>query len=201
MMPSKAPTDLKKMMTEANHAEVNRCCCSRRASEDRKLVLPRHRWHPSRRWNAALTIWSALSILDRLERRIGGRRLLASSDGRSGWPDRGVYFFMEDGERRTDSGGGLRVVRVGTHALTSSSRTTLWKRLSQHKGKKASGGGNHGLDLTPAGRLDFLKHPARPAQPGESRTVRRKSARARAASNGKSAESIGAMPLLWLGNR
>jgi len=52
------------------------------------------------------------SILDRLERRIGGRRLLASSDGRSGSPDRGVYFFMEDGERRTESGGGLRVVRV-----------------------------------------------------------------------------------------
>ena len=83
------------------------------------------------------------SILDRLERRIGGRRLLASSDGRSGWPERGVYFFMEDGEHRTDSGDGLRVVRVGTHALTSSSRTTLWKRLSQHKGQKASGGGNH----------------------------------------------------------
>lgn len=83
------------------------------------------------------------SILDRLERRIGGRRLLASSDGRSGWQDRGVYFFMEDGERRTESGGGLRVVRVGTHALASSSRTLLWKRLSQHKGQKASGGGNH----------------------------------------------------------
>lgn len=83
------------------------------------------------------------SILGRLERRIGGRRLLASSDGRSGWPERGVYFFMEDGEYRTDSGDGLRVVRVGTHALTSSSRTTLWRRLSQHKGQKASGGGNH----------------------------------------------------------
>ena len=50
---------------------------------------------------------------------------------------------MEDGECRSDSGDGLRVVRVGTHALTSSSRTTLWKRLSQHKGQKASGGGNH----------------------------------------------------------
>ena len=69
--------------------------------------------------------------------------MLTSCDGRSGWPDRGVYFFMEDGECRTDSGDGLRVVRVGTHALTSSSRTTLWNRLSQHKGQKASGGGNH----------------------------------------------------------
>ena len=69
--------------------------------------------------------------------------MLASCDGRSGWPERGVYFFMENGECRSDSGVGLRVVRVGTHALTSSSRTTLWKRLSQHKGQKTSGGGNH----------------------------------------------------------
>ena len=50
---------------------------------------------------------------------------------------------MEDSEGRTDSGEGLRIVRVGTHALISSSQTTLWKRLSQHKGQKASGGGNH----------------------------------------------------------
>lgn len=50
---------------------------------------------------------------------------------------------MENGEHRTDSGEGLRVVRVGTHALTSSSKTTLWKRLSQHKGQKIAAGGNH----------------------------------------------------------
>ena len=31
------------------------------------------------------------------------------------WPQRGVYFFMEDGEERSDSGSGLRIVRVGTH--------------------------------------------------------------------------------------
>jgi hypothetical protein len=83
------------------------------------------------------------SILDCLDRGIGGRRRLASCDGRSGWPKRGVYFFMEADEGRTDSGEGLRVVRVGTHALISSSQTTLWNRLSQHKGRKASGGGNH----------------------------------------------------------
>ncbi len=59
------------------------------------------------------------------------------------WPQRGVYFFMEAGERRSDSGDGLRVVRVGTHALTTSSRSTLWGRLSQHKGQERSGGGNH----------------------------------------------------------
>src|SRR5262245_46620080 len=83
------------------------------------------------------------ALLDRLERRSGGRRLLSACDGRMAWPTRGVYFFMENGEVRTDSGSGLRIVRVGTHALTEGSATTLWKRLSQHKGQQKSGGGNH----------------------------------------------------------
>lgn len=83
------------------------------------------------------------TILGRLENAIGGRRSLSTCDGRMNWPQRGVYFFMEHGEERADSGHGLRVVRVGTHALTSSSRTTLWKRLAQHKGQDRSGGGNH----------------------------------------------------------
>lgn len=86
---------------------------------------------------------SFYSILDNLEQRVGGRRLLAGCHGRMEWPERGVYFFMEEGEHRSDSGEGLRVVRVGTHALTASSRTTLWNRLSQHKGQEKSGGGNH----------------------------------------------------------
>lgn len=81
--------------------------------------------------------------LDRLEERCGGRRLLSACTGRMDWPQRGVYFFMEKGEERSDSGEGLRIVRVGTHALTASSKTTLWKRLAQHKGQETSGGGNH----------------------------------------------------------
>ena len=59
------------------------------------------------------------------------------------WPERGVYFFFEPGEGRTDSGTGLRVVRVGTHAITAASRTTLWNRLSQHRGNAGDRGGNH----------------------------------------------------------
>ncbi len=62
--------------------------------------------------------------------------------GRLDWPKRGVYFFFEPGEVRSDTGTGVRVVRVGTHALTAASRTTLWNRLSQHRGS-AHGGGNH----------------------------------------------------------
>jgi hypothetical protein len=61
------------------------------------------------------------SLLDQLEHRLGGKRLLAACNGRTGWPRRGVYFFFENGERRAESGAGLRVVRVGTHALASGS--------------------------------------------------------------------------------
>lgn len=82
-------------------------------------------------------------ILEQLERGVGGKRTLAVCDGRMDWPGRGVYFFFETGEVRQESGKGPRVVRVGTHALTSRSRTTLWNRLSQHRGTHSTGGGNH----------------------------------------------------------
>ncbi len=82
-------------------------------------------------------------LLDRLEGRIGGRRMLADCVGGMNWPNRGVYFFYEAGEARSRSGTGLRVVRVGTHGLKAGSRSTLWARLSQHRGTVRAGGGNH----------------------------------------------------------
>lgn len=82
-------------------------------------------------------------LLDRLSQQIGGPRQLAESSGRHRWPERGVYFFFEPGETRRESGTGPRVVRVGTHAVTEESRTTLWNRLSQHRGNAGSKGGNH----------------------------------------------------------
>jgi hypothetical protein len=81
--------------------------------------------------------------LSRLEESLGGKRTLQDCHGRLQWPRRGIYFFFEGGERRSDSGEGLRVTRVGTHAVSTGSRTTLWKRLAQHKGSARSGGGNH----------------------------------------------------------
>ena len=82
-------------------------------------------------------------LLARLERRVGGVRTLETCDGRMEWPRRGVYFFFEEGEERSGSGHGPRVVRVGSHALTENSRSSLWSRLSQHRGSARSGGGNH----------------------------------------------------------
>ena len=83
------------------------------------------------------------SILDQLEARVGGPRTLRECDGRLPWSRRGVYFFFETGELRSDSGEGQRVVRVGTHGLKRGSRTTLWQRLSQHRGTQRQPGGNH----------------------------------------------------------
>src|SRR5947208_10496923 len=94
----------------------------------------------SRRHNDVVRFYS---ILDRLEKNIGGARRLADSSGRMDWPRRGVYFFREEGEHRIDSGNGPRIVRIGTHALKPGSGTKLWTRLSQHKGQLATGGGNH----------------------------------------------------------
>lgn len=65
---------------------------------------------------------------------------LNACDGRLMWPARGVYFFFENGENRGN--GEPRVVRVGTHAVSAGSKTTLWDRLSQHRGTQA-GLGNH----------------------------------------------------------
>lgn len=83
------------------------------------------------------------SILDKIERRVGGERMLADCSGRMKWPHRGLYFFREPGESRTDTGNGPRIVRVGTHALKTGSGTKLWTRLSQHKGVQTTGAGNH----------------------------------------------------------
>ena len=61
-------------------------------------------------------ITSFYALLDELTARTGGLQFLQSPAARQ-WPKRGVYFFFEPGEVRTDSGAGPRVVRVGTHGL------------------------------------------------------------------------------------
>jgi hypothetical protein len=82
-------------------------------------------------------------LLAELARLAGGARRLR--DCRAGdCPSGGVYFFFEDGEVRSD--GSSRVVRVGTHALTPTSKATLRDRLRQHRGHLAGrdpGSGNH----------------------------------------------------------
>jgi hypothetical protein len=82
------------------------------------------------------------TILSRLE-PLGHQGLrLVGYTGRSPFPSRGVYFFREAGEYRVSIPDSLRIVRVGTHAVSANSKSTLWQRLSAHLGTR-SGGGNH----------------------------------------------------------
>jgi hypothetical protein len=80
-------------------------------------------------------------IIVTLRERCQGLRCLKECTRKLGWPERGVYFFFEDGEFREDRRT-LRGVRVGTHAVSANSRTTLWNRLHTHRGA-SGGGGNH----------------------------------------------------------
>ena len=63
-------------------------------------------------------------LLARLEARIGGKRKLADCNGSMNWPNRGIYFFCEDGEVRSSPGRrrragdrplGARRAGVGAH--------------------------------------------------------------------------------------
>lgn len=82
--------------------------------------------------------------LDELAERTGGPMHLTDPGLSRQCPKAGLYFFFESGEVRPN--GRPRAVRIGTHALTPSSKTTLWGRLRQHFGNTGGsnpGGGNH----------------------------------------------------------
>jgi hypothetical protein len=69
-------------------------------------------------------------LLGELEALNGGKHRLAGAGPDGPWPRRGVAFFFEKTEQRPDTGGGPRVVRVGTHALKAGLNTSLWERLA-----------------------------------------------------------------------
>lgn len=139
-------------------------------------------------------------ILDRLEKGIGGERCLAGCTGRTDWPRRGVYFFREHGEIRSDSGSGPRIVRVGTHALKSGSGTKLWTRLSQHKGQPSTGGGNHRgsiLRLIVGAALAAENGDGFPTW-GSGNTAKGHVRKTELALEKEVSAFIGKMPLLWI---
>jgi hypothetical protein len=61
--------------------------------------------------------------LGQLNEILYGPRRLGEARVTDSWPQQGVYFFYEQGEVRADTR--QRVVRVGTPALTATSRATL----------------------------------------------------------------------------
>lgn len=84
-------------------------------------------------------------LLDKLESRVGGKQKLKDCTGYMDWPERGVYFFFASDEYR-EGGDQLRLTRIGTHAVSSGSGTSMWDRLRTHRGANSGtyeGGGNH----------------------------------------------------------
>jgi len=139
-------------------------------------------------------------LLTDLERNLGGARKLSNCIGRMDWPQRGIYFFQEPTEYRSDTGHSLRIVRVGTHALKDGSGTKLWTRLSQHRGQASTGGGNHrgsifrliiGTALIEKDGYDYPTWGQRSSAPREIRGHEQPLERA-------VSEVIGVMPFLWL---
>jgi hypothetical protein len=145
------------------------------------------------------------SLLACLAEAPGQGRPLTELPARSSLPERGVYFFREPGEHSAVNPDVLRVVRVGTHAVSSGSKSTLYGRLKQHRGTR-TGGGNHrgsifrlhvgtallardGISLTTWG----VGSSAPPAV-RNSETARA----AEAACEKRVSEYIGAMSVLWV---
>jgi hypothetical protein len=145
-----------------------------------------------------LVVTNLYALIGELGRRTGGPPSLRDCSGRSNWPRRGVYFFFEPGEIRPD--GTPRIVRVGTHALVTGSKSTLWTRLSQHKGHQ-SGTGNHrgsifrlhvGAALIARGDI-----PAVPSW-GQKSSAARAVRDTEVAIERAVSAYIGAMPFLWV---
>ena len=135
-----------------------------------------------------------------LEKRLDGARRLSDCSGRMKWPARGIYFFMEAGEVRANTGDCPRIVRVGTHALMSKSKTKFWTRLRQHKGVASTGGGNHrgsifrkivGAALIDRDNLDY------PCW-GKGSSAPREVRKSELCLERTVSEHIGGMPFLWL---
>jgi hypothetical protein len=82
------------------------------------------------------------NLLAVLQAARGQGMALGTYSGRSGLPTRGVYFFREPGERRASRPDEMRIVRVGTHAVSANSKSKLWGRLRAHRGA-LDGSGNH----------------------------------------------------------
>ena len=145
------------------------------------------------------------SLLAHLANAPGQGRPLVELPTRSLLPERGVYYFREPGEHRAANPNVLRVVRVGTHAVSSGSKSTLHGRLKAHLGTR-TGGGNHRGSI-------FRRHVGDALLARDGIQLKtwgvgsspppavRNDETARAAENAlekRVSEHIGAMPVLWV---
>ena len=142
-------------------------------------------------------------LLGELGDRVSGPRKLRDCSSSSGWPAHGVYFFFEDGETRIN--GSPRVVRIGTHALTETSKTKLWNRLSTHRGivgGSRAGGGNHRASIfrlhVGTALLSQSEWPGVALSSWRNNNTRHAARLAEHSLEQSVTQHIGTMPFLWL---
>jgi hypothetical protein len=112
-------------------------------------------------------------LIDRLLEALDGGRGLENSSGQMDWPAQGVYFVFEPGEHRSRGKSVPRVVRVGTHAVSGKSKTTMWTRLRMHRGT-ASGNGHQRASIFRhhVGTALIRRHPEKfPVQTWDDRSL------------------------------
>lgn len=139
------------------------------------------------------------ALIRKLNEGLKGGMKLKDATGNNGWPEKGVYFFFEDGEFRKTEPFESRVVRVGTHAVSEGSSSNLWNRLRTHRGG-VDLGGNHrgsifrlhvGKSLIAKEKLDY---PTWGVGQNATREIKDKEKPLEA----KVSEVIGNMNILWL---
>lgn len=145
------------------------------------------------------------SLIARLAEMPSQGRPLRELPARSSIPGRGVYFFLEPGEYRSANPAVSRIVRVGTHAVSSGSKSTLRDRLKAHLGTRI-GGGNHrgsifrlhvGTALLARDEVSLTTWGVGSSAPSALRNS--KTARdAEVAWENRVSEHIGSMPVLWV---
>jgi hypothetical protein len=138
-------------------------------------------------------------ILTDLRTRLGHVRRLSDCTGRDQWPTRGVYFFFEPDEYRAHRVDELRVVRVGTHAVSAGSQSTLWGRLRTHRGGR-DGRGNHrgSVFRRHVGAALFVRDRAELGTWGVRSSASTEVRQAEAVHERRVSQILGAMTVVWV---
>lgn len=96
-------------------------------------------------------------LLKKLWRHQKGGIQIANCSGKTELPNRGIYFILDHQKSAKTM---PRIVRVGTHAVSHGAKTSLWNRLSTHRGT-LDGRGSHRSSIfrSHVGRAIMKKNP------------------------------------------
>ncbi|MBN2133341.1 MAG: hypothetical protein JW741_27835 [Sedimentisphaerales bacterium] len=139
--------------------------------------------------------------LGKLDQSLGGKRILSQCNGKIDWPKRGVYFFFEESEFRAGRASQPRVVRVGTHMVSTGSKATFWHRLRTHRGTE-DGRGNHrgSIFRLHVGKSLMARSNGKIRVPswGEGQTASAATRKQEEDLERKVSQYLGKLPFLWL---